>query len=85
MNIQMFNTFFSEIKAEEREQETTRPRGIRDLPLPPIIDMPEPEPEAKPRRLPQPKKDEAPKFKRPKYDCLSYDFNCLESFFFYFM
>ncbi|RUS81454.1 hypothetical protein EGW08_010794 [Elysia chlorotica] len=57
---------YSEIKAEEREQESVRPRGIRDLPLPPIIDVPEVEPEAKPRRLPQSKKDDVPKFKRPK-------------------
>ncbi|GFR71579.1 cyclin-dependent kinase 12-like [Elysia marginata] len=57
---------YSEIKAEEREQETIRPRGIRDLPLPPIVDMPEVEPEPKPKRLPPPKKEDAPKFKRPK-------------------
>ncbi|GFN80370.1 cyclin-dependent kinase 12 [Plakobranchus ocellatus] len=58
---------YSEIKAEEREQETTRPRGIRDLPLPPIVDVPELEPEAKPKRLHPPvKKEETPKFKRPK-------------------
>lgn len=57
---------YSEIKAEEREQETARPRGIRDLPLPPIVDVPEVEPEPKPRRPPPPKKEDAPKFKKPK-------------------
>lgn len=59
--------YFSEIKAEEKE---SRPRGIRDLPLPPIVDEPEVEPE-EPLRKPAVKKEEGPKLKRPKYVCTS--------------
>ncbi|CAL1536352.1 unnamed protein product [Lymnaea stagnalis] len=56
---------YSEIKAEERDKECTRPRGIRDLPLPPIVDEPETEADDHSRKLPL-KKEEGPKLKRPK-------------------
>ncbi|XP_005088929.1 cyclin-dependent kinase 13 [Aplysia californica] len=50
---------YNEIK---KEKEPSRPRGIRDLPMPPVVDDPEPEEV----ELPPPKKEEAPKFRRPK-------------------
>ncbi|KAK7009142.1 cyclin-dependent kinase 13-like isoform X1 [Biomphalaria glabrata] len=56
---------YSEIKAEEKEKELARPRGIRDLPMPPIVDEPEADPEELPQKMPN-KREEGPKLKRPK-------------------
>ena len=56
--------FFSDAKVEK---EAVRPRGIRDLPMPPVMDEPEPEPQpVKERKTPKIQKDDAQKFRRPK-------------------
>uniref|UniRef100_A0A0B6ZVB5 Protein kinase domain-containing protein n=1 Tax=Arion vulgaris TaxID=1028688 RepID=A0A0B6ZVB5_9EUPU len=53
---------YREIKAE-KERGISRPRGIRDLPLPPIVDDLDPEEHI---RKPPAKKEDGPKFRRPK-------------------
>ncbi|KAH9499306.1 Cyclin-dependent kinase 12 [Bulinus truncatus] len=54
---------YSEIKAEEKE--SLRPRGIRDLPMPPFVDELEGDTEELPPKILS-KRDEGPKLKRPK-------------------
>lgn len=49
------------------EKESVRPRGIRDLPMPPVVDEPEPESQPiKERKTPKVQKEDAQKFRRPK-------------------
>ena len=54
---------FSKVKTSPA---ASRPRGIRDLPMPPVVDDPEPEEVHVPQKKPPLKKEDGPKFKRPK-------------------
>lgn len=53
-------------KSKERAGGKSRPRGIRDLPLPPVVDEPDLEPEDHVCKIPV-KKEEGPKYRKPKY------------------